>query len=170
VPRIRQSGLAPLDAHRGGATRYVNARRGQRYRRLGLGSGPNRVLDEWPRHALSAGHRLRQQERRLALGMGRGPDDSLVFARWDGSTPAPHWLTQRFALAMDALGFECTLHALRHTHVSQLIAAGMGYPDNQPPARPCFRGDYSAGLWSPVHEHGCSSSGDHGSSVCSDAN
>ena len=83
------------------------------------------MLDEWPRHALSAGHRLRQQERRLALGMGRAPGDSLVFARWDGSTRAPHWLTQRFALAMDALGFECTLHALRHTHVSQLIAAGM---------------------------------------------
>jgi integrase len=70
-------------------------------------------------------HRLRQQERRLALGMGRAPDDSLVFARWDGLTRAPEWLTQKFALAMDALGIECTLHALRHTHVSQLIAAGM---------------------------------------------
>ena len=26
---------------------------------------------------------------------------------------------------MDALSIDCTLHALRHTHVSQLIAAGM---------------------------------------------
>jgi integrase len=26
---------------------------------------------------------------------------------------------------MDALGIECTLHGLRHTHVSQLIASGL---------------------------------------------
>jgi len=61
----------------------------------------------------------------MALGMGPRARDSLVFARWDGSTRAPHWLTQKFALAMDALSFDCTLHALRHTHVSQLIGAGM---------------------------------------------
>jgi integrase len=70
-------------------------------------------------------HRARQQERRLSLGMGRAPDDSLVFARWDGSTRSPHWLTQKFSLTMDALSIDCTLHSLRHTHVSQLIAAGM---------------------------------------------
>lgn len=70
-------------------------------------------------------HRARQQERRLALGQGRAPDDSLVFARWDGSTRAPHWLTQKFALAMGILKIDCTLHGLRHTHVSQLIAAGL---------------------------------------------
>jgi integrase len=70
-------------------------------------------------------HRTRQQERCLSLGMGRAPTDSLVFALWDGSIRAPHWLTQKFALAMDALSIDCTLHALRHTHVSQLIAAGM---------------------------------------------
>jgi integrase len=70
-------------------------------------------------------HRGRQQERRLSLGMGRAPDDSLVFARWDGSTRSPHWLTQKFALAMAALKIDCTLHGLRHTHVSQLIASGL---------------------------------------------
>jgi integrase len=70
-------------------------------------------------------HRARQQERRLSLGQGRAPDDSLVFARWDGSTRSPHWLTQKWALKMGALKIDCTLHGLRHTHVSQLIAAGM---------------------------------------------
>ena len=70
-------------------------------------------------------HRTRQQEQRLKLGLGRAPDDSLVFARWDGSTRSPHWLTQKFALAMADLKIDCTLHRLRHTHVSQLIAAGM---------------------------------------------
>jgi integrase len=70
-------------------------------------------------------HRLRQQERRLALGMGKTPEDSLVFARWDGGIRSPHWLTQKFALALRALQFDGTLHGLRHTHVSQLIAAGL---------------------------------------------
>lgn len=70
-------------------------------------------------------HRLRQQERRLALGLGRAADDDLVFARWDGGPRAPHWLTQKFALVMAGLQIEATLHGLRHTHVSQLIAGGM---------------------------------------------
>jgi integrase len=70
-------------------------------------------------------HRTRQQERRLSLGMGRAPDDALVFARWDGSVRAPHTVTQKFAQAMAALKIDCTLHAVRHTHVSQLIAAGL---------------------------------------------
>ena len=70
-------------------------------------------------------HRARQQERRLAIGLGRTTEDDLVFARQDGGVRAPHWLTQKSALAMDALEVDCTLHALRHTHVSQLIAAGL---------------------------------------------
>jgi integrase len=70
-------------------------------------------------------HRLRQQERRLALGLGKASGDSLVFARWDGELRAPHWLTQKFAQAAADLKLDCTLHGLRHTHVSQLIAAGL---------------------------------------------
>lgn len=70
-------------------------------------------------------HRARQQKRRLALGMGRAPDNSLVFARWDGGTRSPHWLTQKFAQAMAILKIDCTLHGLRHTHVSKLVASGL---------------------------------------------
>ena len=71
-------------------------------------------------------HLLTQQKRRLALGMGRAPDDGLLFARWDGEARSPHWLTQKFAQAMAKLKIDgVTLHSLRHTHASQLIAAGM---------------------------------------------
>jgi integrase len=70
-------------------------------------------------------HRTRQQERRLALGQGRAAPDDLLFARWDGKLRAPHWLSQKFAQVMTALQIDCTLHGLRHTHVSQLIAAGL---------------------------------------------
>ncbi|WP_338688357.1 site-specific integrase [Bradyrhizobium sp. 26S5] len=70
-------------------------------------------------------HRARQDERRLALGMGRAPDDSPVFAGWNGEFRSPSRLSHDFAAAMDALNIDCTLHGLRHTHVSQLIAAGL---------------------------------------------
>jgi integrase len=70
-------------------------------------------------------HHARQQEQRLKLGMGRASTDSLVFARWDGKMRAPNWLSKKFAQAMATLGIDCKLHGLRHTHVSQLIAAGL---------------------------------------------
>jgi integrase len=61
----------------------------------------------------------------LSLGQGRAPDDALVFARWDGETRSPNGVTQKFALAAAKLKINCSLHGLRHTHVSQLIAGGM---------------------------------------------
>ena len=71
-------------------------------------------------------HIMKVQERRLLLGMGRASRDDLLFPRWDGQVRSPHWLTQKFQQAMDALKIEgVTLHSLRHTHASQLIASGM---------------------------------------------
>jgi integrase len=84
----------------------------------------NVAISPWLVAELRA-YRARQHERRLALGLGRAADDSLVFAKWDGSTRQPIWLTHKFAAAMIALKINCTLHGLRHTHVSQLIAAGL---------------------------------------------
>ncbi len=71
-------------------------------------------------------HIMKVQERRLLLGMGRASRDDLLFPRWDGQVRSPHWLTQKFQQAMDALKIEgVTLHSLRHTHASQLIASGV---------------------------------------------
>ena len=71
-------------------------------------------------------HRKAQQERRLALGMGKMPDDALVFGTWDGNVRNPDGLTKEWSLSMDAIGRpEITLHSLRHTHASQLIDSGM---------------------------------------------
>jgi integrase len=84
----------------------------------------NVSISPWPVAELKA-DRARQQERRLALGQGRATADDFVFARWDGKMRSPHWLTQKFAQAMAGLQINCTLHELRHTHVSQLIAAGL---------------------------------------------
>jgi integrase len=66
-------------------------------------------------------HRLTQQERWLALGLGRISDATLVFTTWDGKPQKPDTVSKDWCLNVGVV----TLHALRHTHASQLIAAGM---------------------------------------------
>lgn len=71
-------------------------------------------------------HRKAQQEQRLALGLGKAPADALVFATWDGRVRHPDGLTKEWSTAMEAIGRpKITLYSLRHTHASQLIAAGL---------------------------------------------
>lgn len=70
-------------------------------------------------------HRRAAQEQRLALGGGKLPDDGLVFANWDGSPRSPNSLTKAWQLAMGKAKITATLHSLRHTHASTLIASGM---------------------------------------------
>jgi integrase len=71
-------------------------------------------------------HWREQQEKRLALGLGKAADRDLVFARADGSAWPPDSLTADWARTVKMLKLPTvTFHALRHTHVSQLIAAGL---------------------------------------------
>lgn len=71
-------------------------------------------------------HWKAQQEQRLALGMGRALRSELVFATWEGKPRSPNGLTKEWSVAMRELGLpHATLHSLRHTHASQLIAAGI---------------------------------------------
>ncbi len=65
-------------------------------------------------------------EQRLALGLGKLPDDALMFPGDDGTYMSPAALTNAWRRAAKALAFDgVTLHALRHTHASQLIEAGV---------------------------------------------
>jgi integrase len=71
-------------------------------------------------------HWKAQQEQRLALGLGKSPADALVFAKYDGASLVPNQFTHAFVKALKAAGLShVTLHTLRHTHASQLIASGM---------------------------------------------
>jgi integrase len=71
-------------------------------------------------------YRLRQLEQRLALGLGKLSGDALVFARLDNAPQSPHGLTHEWSAAAASIGLNgVTFHALRHTHASQLIAAGI---------------------------------------------
>ena len=69
---------------------------------------------------------FQQQEQRLKLGLGKAGPDDLVFARPDASPWPPDSLTADWARTVRMLKLPLiTFHALRHTHVSQLIAAGL---------------------------------------------
>src|SRR5262245_26912204 len=62
----------------------------------------------------------------MALGLGRPEPCALVFCNPDGSPMSPDKLNRDRGRACKALGLpQVTLHALRHTHVSALIAANV---------------------------------------------
>jgi integrase len=79
-------------------------------------------------HALR-GHRQQQLERSLMLGLGRPPDDALVFPGNDGGYQAPRAFTMRWTRVAARIGMpEIRWHSLRHAHASMLIALGWSIP------------------------------------------
>jgi integrase len=71
-------------------------------------------------------YRRDQLELRLRLGIGKLPDDALLFSNLEGGPLRPTTASQRWARCAEDLGIgEITFHALRHTHASQLIDAGV---------------------------------------------
>jgi integrase len=71
-------------------------------------------------------HWREQQEQRLGMGLGKAPDDSPVFAAADGRHLSPNAITKAWPRAMAAIGMPAvTLHSLRHSHASMLIAKGV---------------------------------------------
>jgi integrase len=66
-------------------------------------------------------HWIAQQEQRLAIGLGKAPDDAPVLAAPDGSYQSPGAISQAWGRAVP--GYK--LHSLRHTHASMLIASSM---------------------------------------------
>jgi integrase len=71
-------------------------------------------------------HRKAALELRMQLGAGRLLDDALLFSDIGGAPLPPNSTSSRFGEFADGLGMpEITFHALRHTHASQLIDAGV---------------------------------------------
>lgn len=71
-------------------------------------------------------HRRQQLETRLALGIGALPADAPVFGDFDGNWPNPYSMSDRWRDAVKHRKLpKVTFHALRHSHASALIAAGL---------------------------------------------
>jgi integrase len=83
-------------------------------------------LSGWTVEVLRA-HRVEALKTALALGIGRLPDDGLVFGKpEDGSPRNPGTISTDWTRAVRALDLPpVSFHGLRHTHASQLIAAGL---------------------------------------------
>ena len=67
-------------------------------------------------------HRKAQEEIWLRLGLGKVKDESLVFTTWYGEPRTPH-CRRDWSETMADFGLKVTLHSLRHSHASALIAA-----------------------------------------------
>jgi integrase len=81
---------------------------------------PDIVIDALRRH------RKAQLERSMLLGLGRPPDDALVFPADDGGHMGPRAFSLRWLRCVRRLGLPAGhWHALRHTHASMLISAGV---------------------------------------------
>ncbi len=71
-------------------------------------------------------HRIRQTELWLQLGLGRPGADDLVFTLGDGSPYPPDKLSRDWLRIVTSRKLPRVMfHALRHSHVSALIAAGL---------------------------------------------
>lgn len=71
-------------------------------------------------------HWKAQQEIRLSLGIGGASPDDLVFGTPEGLPMNPDVISRQWRQAVKSKKLpRVNFHALRHTHVSQLIAAGM---------------------------------------------
>ncbi len=68
-------------------------------------------------------HRKKQLELRFALGMGKPGAEALVFCSHDGKPLSPNYLSIQWRRAANLP--KVTFHALRHSHASALIAAGI---------------------------------------------
>jgi integrase len=71
-------------------------------------------------------HRKAQLELRLRLGTGKLQNEDLLFADIDGGALHPYHFGTLWSAWAARAGFpDLTFHALRHTHASQLIDAGV---------------------------------------------
>ena len=71
--------------------------------------------------AMLRAHKIKHLELRLQLGLGKIEPDTLLFGTIDGGIIRPRNLTKAWSRAV----LDKTFHALRHTHASMLINAGI---------------------------------------------
>jgi integrase len=77
--------------------------------------------------AMLRDHKRKRLELRMRLGMGKPDPDGLVFCGFEGEPISPNYLSILWRRAIEPIGSlpKVTFHALRHSHASAVIAAGI---------------------------------------------
>jgi integrase len=76
--------------------------------------------------AMLRAHKVKQMETRLALGMGKPDETTLVLSDVEGRLISPHSVSRAWCMACKTRKLpRVPFHALRHTHVSVLIGKGV---------------------------------------------
>jgi integrase len=76
--------------------------------------------------AVLRAHKTEQMRVRLALGMGKPEPETLVFSDVEGELLKPHTISRAWRRVVATKQLPAvTFHALRHTHASMLIRAGV---------------------------------------------
>ena len=71
-------------------------------------------------------HRKQLLEQRMKLGLGKLEPDDLLFPNLDGGPLRPSAVSSDWGKLAERIGMpEITFHGLRHSHVSQLVAANV---------------------------------------------
>ena len=70
-------------------------------------------------------HKKAQAEERVFFGLGKRPADALVFTRQDGEKVNPRNFSKEFSRVAKRAGVKVSLHGLRHTHITNLLKAGV---------------------------------------------
>jgi integrase len=71
-------------------------------------------------------HRRQLLETRMKLGVGKLPNDALLFTTLDGRPLRPANVSSDWGEVAASIGMpEISFHGLKHTHASQLIASGV---------------------------------------------
>lgn len=70
-------------------------------------------------------HKKAQLEERVFVGLGKPPADALVFTRQDGEWVNPRNFSKEFTRIAKRAGVSVTFHGLRHTHITNLLKAGV---------------------------------------------
>ena len=70
-------------------------------------------------------HRQKQREQRVALGLGKLDETALLFPRLNGEPQSPRAFSKEWSDVAASIELPVTFHALRHTHASHLIDAGI---------------------------------------------
>lgn len=90
----------------------------------------------------------------MVLGLGKWDESALLFPKLDGSPQSPRAFSNEWSDLAGSIGLPVTFHALRHTHASHLIDAGIDVVKISRRLGHGLSGHYAASVCPSISEEG----------------